>query len=240
MTGRGSCSRARWARDCRGRGHRTRPRARRLASSSFAGLHDSRESADSLAEDVANVRPGGSRDAGGALERRPRPVPHERASPNLIRPHGAGPPVRFRSWPRLRVERRWFVVHHRRLEPGRPRHPWHGYKDFGTGVARGWRILDDGRPGPAVPADVFFFPGIIAIDPPTPHVLGQRGARFVAWGGHPAGRPHKRQMDRYRATGNADRASFTRLTALRGNGTWYGRDPVVPGGEPTGPAGPGS
>jgi hypothetical protein len=34
-------------------------------------------------------------------------------------------------------------------------------------------------------------------------------------------------MDRYRATGNADRASFTRLTALSGMGTWYGRDPVA-------------
>jgi hypothetical protein len=34
-------------------------------------------------------------------------------------------------------------------------------------------------------------------------------------------------MDRYRATGNADRASFTRLIALRSDGTWYGTDPVA-------------
>ena len=30
-----------------------------------------------------------------------------------------------------------------------------------------------------------------------------------------------------RAAGNADRASLTRLTALRSKGTWYGRDPVA-------------
>jgi hypothetical protein len=36
-----------------------------------------------------------------------------------------------------------------------------------------------------------------------------------------------RQMDRYRTTGNADRASFTRLTAVRSSGTWHGVDPVA-------------
>ena len=38
--------------------------------------------------------------------------------------------------------------------------------------------------------------------------------------------PHRRQMDRYHATKNADRTSFTRLTALRSQGTWYGADPL--------------
>jgi len=46
-------------------------------------------------------------------------------------------------------------------------------------------------------------------------------------------------MDRYRTTGNADRASFTRLTALRSVGTWHGRDPVAAAGA-HGPAGRGS
>ena len=69
----------------------------------------------------------------------------------------------------------------------------------------------------------FFFPGIIALDPPT-LTFWDNEASLVAWAHRQA--THKRQMDRYRATGNADRASFTRLTAIRSNGTWYGRDPV--------------
>jgi hypothetical protein len=39
--------------------------------------------------------------------------------------------------------------------------------------------------------------------------------------------PHRRQMDRYRATNNADRTSFTRFTVLRSQGTWYGADPFA-------------
>ena len=69
----------------------------------------------------------------------------------------------------------------------------------------------------------FFFPGIIALDPPT-LTFWDNEASLVAWAHRQA--THKRQMDRYRATGNADPASFTRLTTIRSNGTWYGRDPV--------------
>jgi len=88
----------------------------------------------------------------------------------------------------------------------------------------------------------FFFPGIIAIDPPT-LTFWDDGASMLAWAHRQA--THKRQMDRYRATGNADRTSFTRLTALRSSGTWYGADPVARVGDagsrrraPSGPEAP--
>lgn len=67
-------------------------------------------------------------------------------------------------------------------------------------------------------------PGIIALDPPT-LTFWDDEASLAAWAHRLA--THKRQMDRYRTAGNADRASFTRLTALRSSGTWYGRDPVA-------------
>jgi hypothetical protein len=70
----------------------------------------------------------------------------------------------------------------------------------------------------------FFFPAIIALDPPTLSFWNDEAPPVARAHRHPT---HKRQLERYRATGNADRASFTRLTALSSVGTWYGRDPVA-------------
>lgn len=69
-----------------------------------------------------------------------------------------------------------------------------------------------------------FFPGVIAWDPITVSFWSDEAAMtaFV----HKHG-PHRRQMDRYRMTGNADRTSFTRLTVLWRTGTWYGADPAA-------------
>jgi hypothetical protein len=67
-------------------------------------------------------------------------------------------------------------------------------------------------------------PGLLFIDPPTLSFWDDE-ASMVAWAHRQA--THTHQMDRYRTTGNADRASFTRLTALHSNGTWYGVDPVA-------------
>jgi hypothetical protein len=70
----------------------------------------------------------------------------------------------------------------------------------------------------------FFFPAIIALDPPTLSFWNDEAPPVARAHRHPT---HKRQLERCRATGNADRASFTRLTALSSVGTWYGRDPVA-------------
>lgn len=95
-------------------------------------------------------------------------------------------------------------------------------QDFGTGVAA-VRISMTAVPG-LRSQQTFCFPGIIALDPPT-LTFWENEASLVAWAHRQAS--HKRQMDRYRTTGNADRASFTRLTALRSSGTWHGADPVA-------------
>ncbi|MGH2466026.1 MAG: hypothetical protein ACRDGI_11245, partial [Candidatus Limnocylindrales bacterium] len=70
----------------------------------------------------------------------------------------------------------------------------------------------------------FFFPGIVAIDPPTLSFWDDEPS-LIAWAHRQP--THRRQMDRYRTTGNANRASFTRLTAIRSHGAWYGADPVA-------------
>ena len=95
-------------------------------------------------------------------------------------------------------------------------------QDIGTGTAA-VRISMTAVPGLRT-QQTFFFPGIIAIDPPT-LTFWDDEASMVAWAHRQA--THKRQMDRYRTTGNADRASFTRLAAIRSDGTWYGADPVA-------------
>ena len=98
-------------------------------------------------------------------------------------------------------------------------------QDIGTGTAAVWISMT------AVPGlrtqQTFFFTGIIAIDPPTLSFWDDE-ASMLAWAHRQA--THKRQMDRYRATGNADRTSFTRLAAIRSVGTWYGVDPVTRAG----------
>ena len=107
-------------------------------------------------------------------------------------------------------------------------------QDFGTGVAA-VRISMTAVPG-LRSQQTFFFPGIIAIDPPTLSFWDNETS-LAAWAHRQP--THKRQMDRYRTTGNADRASFTRLAALSGDGTWSGRAPVaMPGAH--GPDGSGS
>jgi hypothetical protein len=95
-------------------------------------------------------------------------------------------------------------------------------QDIGTGTAA-VRISMTAVPGLRT-QQTFFFPGIIAIDPPT-LTFWDDEASMVAWAHRQA--THKRQMDRYRAIGNADRTSFTRLAALSSIGTWHGADPVA-------------
>ncbi len=70
----------------------------------------------------------------------------------------------------------------------------------------------------------FFFPGVLARDVITLsfwHNVASVHAFAYQHG------PHRRQMDRYRTTNNADRTSFTRFTVLRSQGTWYGVDPFA-------------
>lgn len=93
--------------------------------------------------------------------------------------------------------------------------------DFGTGVGRVRATMGqiDG-----LRAQLSLgFPGIFSFD----------GITITFWRDDPAMRSfayrageHKDQMDRYRATGNADRSSFTRLQALAARGTWGGIDPL--------------
>ena len=70
----------------------------------------------------------------------------------------------------------------------------------------------------------FFFPGVLAYDVMTLSLWQNVDSihSFAYQHG-----PHRRQMDRYHATNNADRTSFTRFTVLRSQGTWYGADPVA-------------
>jgi hypothetical protein len=112
-------------------------------------------------------------------------------------------------------------------------------QDIGTGTAA-VRISMTAVPGLRT-QQTFFFPGIIAIDPPTLTFWDDERS-MVAWAHRQA--THKRQMDRYRETGNADRTSFTRLAALRSVGTWHGADPVARARDheldPSGASGPAS
>lgn len=100
--------------------------------------------------------------------------------------------------------------------------------DFGAGVGAVRTSMT------AVPGlrsqQSFFFAGGITRDPIT-LTFWDDETSLTSWAyRHPS---HKRQMDRYRQTDNADRTSFTRLTALSSNGTWYGANPVAGLGVPT-------
>jgi hypothetical protein len=70
----------------------------------------------------------------------------------------------------------------------------------------------------------FFFPGLLVHDPITVTFWrDDASARAFAYE-HGS---HRRQLDRYHATKNADRTSFTRFAVLASKGTWYGRDPLA-------------
>jgi hypothetical protein len=199
--------------DCRAAG--TDPASREAFTFLVVGLHESRESGDSLVEDVTTVAPwfadAAERWSGvlapfrttGESNLIDRTAPARLFDPLVASPARGTPVVVFTTagWNRDG------------LDMAR-------VQDFGTGVAA-VRISMTAVPG-LRSQQTFFFPGIIAIDPPTLSFWDDE-ASLIAWAHRQA--THKRQMDRYRTTGNADRASFTRLIALSGDGTWYGRDP---------------
>jgi hypothetical protein len=201
--------------DCRAAG--TDPASREAFTFLVVGLHDSKESADRLVEEVVTVVPwfadAAERWSGVLAPFRTKgesnlihpTAPARLFDPLVAAPARGAPVVVFTTagWNRDG------------LEMAR-------VQDFGTGVAA-VRISMTAVPG-LRSQQTFFFPGIIALDPPT-LTFWDDEASLATWAHRQA--THKRQMDRYRTTGNADRASFTRLTALRSSGTWYGRDPVA-------------
>ena len=201
--------------DCRAAG--TDPASREAFTFLVVGLHDSEASADRLVDDITAVAPWLADAAerwGGVL------APFRTTGEsNLI--HPAAPARLFDPLVAAPARDEPVVVfttagwNRDGLDMAR-------VLDFGTGVAA-VRISMTAVPG-LRSQQTFFFPGIIAIDPPT-LTFWDNEASLVAWAHRQA--THKRQMERYRTTGNADRASFTRLTALRSSGTWYGRDPVA-------------
>jgi hypothetical protein len=211
--------------DCRAAG--TDPASREAFTFLVVGLHDSKASADRLVEEVATVAPwfaeAAERWSGvlapfrtkGESNLLHRTAPARLFDPLVAVPPRGAPVVVFTTagWNREGVD-------------------MSRVQDFGTGVAA-VRISMTAVPG-LRSQQTFFFPGIIAIDPPTLSFWDDE-ASLVAWAHRQA--THKRQMDRYRTTGNADRASFTRLTAIRSSGTWHGVDPV-PMVRPHGPRGP--
>lgn len=195
----------------------TDPASREAFTFLVVGLHDSRESADRLVEDITTVAPwfedaverwsgvlAPFRTTGESNLVQPM-EPARLFDPLVAAPVSGAPVVVFTTagWNRDG------------LDMAR-------VQDFGTGVAA-VRISMTAVPG-LRSQQTFFFPGIIALDPPTLSFWDDE-ASLVAWAHRQA--THKRQMDRYRTTRNADRASFTRLTALHSRGTWYGRDPVA-------------
>ena len=202
--------------DCRAAG--TDPASREAFTFLVVGLHDSRESAARLVEDLETAIPwfadAAERWSGvlapfrtkGESNLIDRTAPACLFDPLVAAPARGAPVVVFTTigWNRDG------------LDMAR-------VQDVGTGVAA-VRISMTAVPG-LRSQQTFFFPGIIAIDPPT-LTFWDDEASLAAWAHRQA--THKRQMDRYRSTGNADRASFTRLTALHSTGTWYGRDPVAP------------
>ena len=201
--------------DCRAAG--TDPASREAFTFLVVGLHDSRASADLLVEDVTIVAPwfadAAERWSGvlapfrtkGESNLIHRTAPARLFDPLAMAPGRGEPVVVFTTigW------------NPDGLDMAR-------VQDVGTGVAA-VRISMTAVPG-LRSQQTFFFPGIIALDPPT-LTFWDDEASLAAWA--PRQPSHRRQMDRYRTTRNADRASFTRLTALRSTGTWHGADPVA-------------
>ena len=204
--------------DCRAAG--TDPASREAFTFLVVGLHESRESAESLVEGVLNVAPWFA----DAVERWSGVLApfRTKGGSNLIHPTAPG-----RLFDPLvgAPERGDPVVVFTTIGWNRDGLDMARVQDVGTGTAA-VRISMTAVPG-LRSQHSFFFPGIIASDPPTLSFWDDE-ASLVTWAHRHA--THKRQMDRYRTTGNADRASFTRLTVLSSNGTWYGRDPVATAG----------
>lgn len=201
--------------DCRAAG--TDPASREAFTFLAVGLHANTESADRFVEDIITVAPWFE----GAVERWSGVLAPFRTTgeSNLVQPLA---PARLFDPLVAAPARGAPVVVFTTAGWNRGGLDMARVQDFGTGVAA-VRISMTAVPG-LRSQQTFFFPGVIALDPPTLSFWDDE-ASLVAWAHrHPT---HKRQLERYRATGNADRASFTRLTALSSVGTWYGRDPVA-------------
>lgn len=204
--------------DCRAAG--TDPASREAFTFLVVGLHDSRASAERLVEDITTVAPwfadAAERWDGVLAPFRTKGesnLIHPTAPARLFDPVGAAP---GRDEP---------VIVFTTIGWNPAGIDMARVQDIGTGTAA-VRISMTAVPG-LRSQQTFFFPGIIAIDPPTLSFWDNE-ASLVSWAHRQA--THKRQMDRYRTTRNADRASFTRLTALGSRGTWYGQDPVAGAG----------
>jgi hypothetical protein len=200
--------------DCRAAG--TDPASREAFTFLVVGLHDSRVSAERLVDEIVAVAPW-FQDAAERWSAVLAPF-RTKGESNLVQPTAPGRLFDPLVAPPGRNEP---VVVFTTIGWNREGLDMARVQDVGTGTAA-VRISMTAVPGLRVQHS-FFFPGIIAIDPPTLSFWDNE-ASLVAWAHRQA--THKRQMDRYRTTGNADRASFTRLTALRSTGTWHGRDPV--------------
>ena len=201
--------------DCRAAG--TDPASREAFTFLVVGLHDSSESADRLVEEVTSVAPWFA-DAAERWSGVLAPF-RTKGEANLIDPTA---PARLFDPLAIAPGRDEPVVVFTTIGWNRDGLDMARVQDVGNGTAA-VRISMTAVPG-LRSQQTFFFPGIIAIDPPT-LTFWDDEASMVAWAHRQA--THKRQMDRYRSTGNADRTSFTRLTALRSSGTWHGRDPVA-------------
>ena len=95
-------------------------------------------------------------------------------------------------------------------------------REFGAGVLA-VRASMTGVPG-LRSQQSFFFPGVLECDPITVTFWRDEGSiRAFAYGQG----SHRRQLDRHRAEGLADRTSFTRFRVLCSEGTWYGVDPAA-------------
>lgn len=201
--------------DCRAAG--TDPATREAFTFLVVGLHDSRESGERLVDDVVTIAPWFA----DAVERWSGVLAPYRTKgeSNLIQPAA---PARLFDPLVATPGRDQPVVAFTSIGWNPDGLDMARVQDIGTGTAA-VRISMTAVPG-LRSQHSFFFPGIIAIDPPTLSFWDDESS-LVAWAHRQA--THKRQMDRYRTTGNADRASFTRLTALRSDGMWHGSDPVA-------------
>ena len=99
-------------------------------------------------------------------------------------------------------------------------------REFGAGVLA-VRASMTGVPG-LRSQQSFFFPGVLECDPVTlTFWRDEASIRAFAYGQG----SHRRQLDRHRTEGLADRTSFTRFRVLSSAGTWHGEDPAVRTGD---------